>query len=339
MAGASSAAISKGPFLILGCGSIGKRHIGNLRRLGAEKIFAFDIREDRRQEAAGQFGVEVFSHLETAFQRGIQAAFICTPSHLHVKQALEAAKAGCHLFIEKPLAASMDGVDELISEVRKRRVVGMVGCNFRFHPGLQRVKALMSEGAIGKILSARAEFGQYLPDWHPWEDYRSGYSAQRKLGGGVVLDRIHEIDYLRWLLGDAVAVCAMTGHLSELEIDSEDNAEIIIRFRSGTVGSVHLDYVRRAHECSLSLTGEGGMILWSYTDHSVRWYLAKEHAWHAMRWPHYDGNTMYLDELRHFLKALEGEESPEQSLEDAKAALAIALAAKRASAEERTVLL
>ncbi|MBI4305287.1 MAG: Gfo/Idh/MocA family oxidoreductase [Chloroflexi bacterium] len=320
-------------FLVVGCGSIGTRHIGNLRKIGVQDIIAVDPREDRRLESARRFGIPVFADLDTALRQAVYAALICSPTRLHSSQALDAAKAGCHLFIEKPLSDSLEGIDELLDEIQRRHLMTLVGCNFRFHPGLRKVKALLHEGAVGRVVSGRAQFGQYLPDWHPWEDYRHGYSAQRALGGGVALDRIHEIDCMRWLLGDVTQVFAMMGHLSGLEIDTEDTAEILLRFASGALGSIHLDYVRRTYDCRLEIVGDCGTLQWCYQDHSVAWYLATDKQWRSLRWPGYDPNAAYLDEIEHFLKVLRGEEESEQDCRSARIPLEIVLAAKSRAAD------
>ena len=182
--------------LVVGCGSIGQRHIGNLQRLGIENILAVEPREDQRKAVADRFGIEAAGDLPSALARGAFAALICTPSRLHLGQALAAAEAGCHLFVEKPVANSLEGLERLIETVESRRLASLVGCNFRFHPGLRRVKQLIEDGSIGKVISARADFGQYLPDWHPWEDYRKGYSANRSMGGGVLLVLYDEVKKL-----------------------------------------------------------------------------------------------------------------------------------------------
>jgi predicted dehydrogenase len=189
------------------------------------------------------------------------------------------------------------------------------------------------------MVSARAQFGQYLPDWHPWEDYRKGYSAQRGLGGGVVLDRIHELDYLTWLMGDATAVTALVGHLSHLEIDTEDTAEILLQFANGAFGSVHLDYVRRSYDCALEVIGDQGTIQWCYQDHEVRWQTAGKASWETHRWPDYDGNAMYVEEMRHFLRALAGKEAPVLNLVAATRVIRLAQAAKLAGATRTWITL
>src|SRR5205085_2037070 len=245
------------------------------------------------------------------FESGLEGsgvALICTPTHLHVSGALAAARAGCHLFIEKPLGHSLECVDVLLEEIARRRLRTLVGCNFRFHPAMRELKRLVGDGVAGRLVSARAQFGQYLPDWHPWEDYRQGYSARREMGGGIVLDRVHELDYLRWLMGNVKEVCALTGRLSNLEIDSEDTAEILLRFESGAFGSVHMDYVRRDYDCRLEIIGEEGTLQWSYENHAVSWFTGRGRAWRRTEWPDYDPNDMYLEQMRHFLAVVEGNE-------------------------------
>ncbi len=317
---------------IIGCGSIGKRHLRNLKHLGFQELLAFDIQESRCQEVQKEYGVPAYRDRNEILDQRPQVAFICTPTRSHLEDAVWAARAGCHLFIEKPVADSLEGAAALLDLVEQRRLLTMVGCTFRFHPGLRQAKALVDQGALGTIISARAQFGQYLPDWHPWEDYRQGYSARRDLGGGVLLDRIHELDYLRWLLGEVTEVGALMGHLSHLEIDTEDTVEVLLRFARGAFGSIHLDYVRRLYDCSLEIIGDQGLVRWSYQDHRISWYLARDGVWSGQAWPRYDGNAMYLEQLRNFFQVLEGKESSALTAAEGYRVLAIALAAREAAA-------
>lgn len=327
-----------GRFFIAGCGSIGTRHLGNLRRLGVTNIVVFDEREGRRLEAAERWNVETTDNFDSGLD-GSRVALICTPTHLHVSGALVAARAGCHLFIEKPLGHSLECVDLLLDEIARRRLRTLVGCNFRFHPAMRELKRLVGEGIAGRLLSARAQFGQYLPDWHPWEDYRQSYSARQEMGGGIVLDRVHELDYLRWLMGNVKEVCALTGRLSSLEIDSEDTAEILLHFESGAFGSVHMDYVRRNYDCRLEIIGQEGTLQWSYENHAISWFTARDRSWHRREWPDYDPNDMYLEQMRHFLAVLDGREQSVHDVCEARRVLEIALAAKRSSSTRTFVVL
>jgi predicted dehydrogenase len=321
--------MSSPSIVVCGCGSIGKRHLRNLLALGVTSAIAADPRPERRHEVEEQFEIETRESLTAALERRPAAALICSPTSEHVPQALEAARAGCHLLIEKPLSHTLEGIAELRLETEARRLHAVVASNYRFHPGLRRLKELIDEGALGRVYCVRAHFGQYLPDWHPWEDYRLGYSAQTRLGGGAVLDRVHEIEYLMWLLGDVRQVFAMIDRLSALEIDSEDAAEIVLRFASGAIGSVHVDYLRRNYTCRLDVTAENGTAEWLFERDSLTWYSASDKTSNGVAWEARGPNAMYLDQMRHFLRVLAGEEAPEQDLAAAERVVRVALAIKQ----------
>lgn len=327
--------------LVIGCGSIGKRHLTNLLEAGVKAAGACDVRADRCREVKERFGIEAVQDLERAFACAPQVAFITTPTSLHVPLALLAAEHGCHLFIEKPLSDQMNpDVDRLLAVVRERQLMTMVACNLRFHPGLIAVKRLLQEGAIGRVVAARVEAGQYLPDWHPWEDYREGYSARRALGGGVILDAIHEIDYIRWLLGEVESVACFAGKLSHLAIETEDTAAILLRFVGGTIGQIHVDYLQRAYSRTCQLIGEEGTIRWDYDAGEVRWYSAGTNAWDVIaNPPGWQANQMYADEIQHVLRCLAGSEQPAVNIEEGTRVLGLALAAKASSQEGKIIWL
>jgi predicted dehydrogenase len=316
-------------FLVIGCGSIGRRHIGNLMALDAGEILAFDARDDRRREIESQFAVQAVNSLQDAWAQNPSVALITTPTSMHVPLAIEAAQRGCHLFVEKPLSDSLDGVDDLLDNVMNRHLVTLVGCNMRFHPGVIKVKELVDTGAIGRIVSARVEVGQYLPDWHPSEDYRLGYSSSKDLGGGVILDAIHELDYIRWLLGQVDAVACFAGKLSHLEINTEDTAAVLLRFTSGVIGELHMDYVQRAYSRTCQIIGEQGTVRWDYMTGEVRWYSAITREWRVFaNPPGWESNGMYVAELRHFLACLAGNDKSLVDVFEGALVLRLALAIK-----------
>ena len=326
-------------FLVVGCGSIGKRHIENLQILGISDLIAVDTQEKRRNEVETKFKIKTFPNVDAAFAHGMDVAIICTPNKYHVENAIRAAKSGCHLFIEKPLSDSPANLDTLLDEIEKRHLKTFVGCNFKFDPGMIYTKQLIDENSIGKVISVRSQFGQYLPNWHPWEDYRNTYSARKDLGGGVLLDRIHEINYLRWLLGEIKEVYALIGHLSQLDIDTEDVSEILARFCSGAFGSIHLDYIRPVYDCSLEVVGDKGIIQWKFQNHQVHWYRADEKMWQSKQWNEYDINQMYRDEMENFLGILQGEKRVENDIHEGIKDLQIIIAAKKSAIEKKPVLM
>ena len=325
-------------FLVLGCGSIGMRHIRNLAALNAGEILVHDPDEARAREAAIRFGAVECANLKHAWERGPDAVLITAPTHLHVPLALEAVGHGCHLFIEKPLSHRLEGTTDLIEAVQERDLVSLVGCNMRFHPGLMTVKKLVEEGAVGRPIAVRAQMGHYLPDWRPQQDYRTSYSAHRQQGGGIILDSIHELDYLGWLLGEIRDVACFWGKLSDLDIDAEDTAAIILRFASGVIGSVHLDYVQRTYRRTCQLIGDEGTVAWDYRNGEVRLCRTPDQEPEVHSSPSdWDPNCMYIDEMRHFLKCLTGEETTVQGVEDAAVTLRIALAALEAGESHRAI--
>lgn len=325
-------------FLVIGCGSIGKRHIRNLKFLNAGEIIAHDVRPERCLEVEREYNIQAYPRLEDALEQGPAVALICNPSSLHISSALSAAEAGCNLFIEKPLSHSIDSVDRLIEVVAQKRLVALVGCNMRFHRGVSLMKELLDKQEIGGVLAARVQAGFYLPDWHPTEDYRKSYSASKSLGGGAVLDGIHELDYIMWFLGGVRQVFSFAGKLSDLEVDVEDTAEILLKFETGTIAEVHLDFIQRVRGRSCQLIGETGTIIWDQKEAGVRLYSVEDGYWRFYPEPFdYSINEMYVREMQHFIKCVKGEERLIKDLRQAKSVLAVALAAKESARTGRVV--
>lgn len=326
-------------FLVVGCGSIGERHIRNLMALD-QQVEAYDVAENRLLEMQKKYEIKTYPSIEDALKDEKDAALICTPTSLHIQPALAAIRTGYHVFIEKPLSHTLDGVDELLKAAHQRNLVILVGCNMRFHSALIWIRKLLEEGSIGNVVAARVEFGQYLPDWHLWEDYRKGYSANRSLGGGIILDAIHELDYIHWFLGEVKEVFCFSGKLSHLEITTEDIAEILLKFESGAIAGVHLDYIQRSYQRSCELIGEEGTIIWNYNEGLVKHFSAAKKDWESFDVNRNEGiNQMYLREMQHFIKCVNGEETPMLDGEEGKRILQIALAAKKSSELGRSVIL
>lgn len=322
--------------VVVGGGSIGLRHAMNLRTLGVERIVAVDLDPARRERAEARLGMQTFARLGDALAGGCDLAIVATPPSTHVSVALEAARAGAHLFIEKPISHSREGIDELTHLVRERGLMGMVACNMRFHHGPATIKRLIEDEAIGTVISAMLDAGQYLPDWHPEEDHTRSYSAREELGGGVVLDGIHEIDYIRWILGEVRSVAALTSRRARLGIATESAADLLLEFASGVQATVHVDYVQRAYARSCKVIGDEGTVLWDISSGEVRWYRASERAWRSFPPPPgHDINDMYVAEMRHLLRCVAGLEAPLSPLDDGARVLEIALAARRAASERQ----
>lgn len=326
--------------VVIGAGSIGKRHLRNLLTLGVRSLAVCDPDPASRDTIAKELCLtQSYESLERAGLMKGDAVFIATPNHLHATQALFAAKQGCHLFVEKPLAHNRTHVEELCRVVDENRLVTMGGCNMRFYPAIQMLKSFLQESKIGRILYYRVEVGIYLPNWRPHLDYRKNYGAHRSQGGGSLLDMIHEIDYARWLFGDPVRVSGNCFKVSGLEIDTEDLAELIL-FHGDRVGSIHLDYLSHRYTRTVHIVGEKGDLFWDWHQRLVEWVDAATKSRNSFPLPeNYDLNQMYLDETRYFLECIRLQEETFFPIREAARVLEIALTAKESSEEERILKL
>lgn len=325
-------------FLIAGFGSIGRRHLRNLLALGERDIVFF--RSNRStlpdDEIAG-FPVE--TRLDAALAHRPDAVIIANPTALHLDVAIPAAEAGCAILLEKPVADTWDRVPELEAAVRRGKARVLVGFQFRFHPTLRRAVGLLAEGAIGQPVAARAHWGEYLPGWHPWEDYHQSYAARPDLGGGVILTLSHPFDYLRMLLGEVEALWALTTGQSRLGVPVEDTAEIGLRFNSGgdaagAIASVHLDYLQQPATHALEIIGSNGTLRWNNADGSLTWFRGGAQGWQIETPPQgFERNWLFMEEMRNFIAVARGEAEPVCTLKDGLRALEIALAARASAAD------
>lgn len=294
--------------LIAGCGSIGQRHGRNLHKLGLRDLLLVDLDKDRAEAVARDLNARSFAILEHAYDEKPDVALICSPTSIHLPISWQALRRNCHIFVEKPLSDSMQGVSEFIEAAEMRRRVLLVGYNFRFDAVLSQVHQWVSEGTVGRITSARFHFGSYLPWRHPWEDYRWGYGARRELGGGVILDAVHELDMAVWLFGLPETIYCAGGTYSDLEINVEDTAEIVMSYADKVV-SVHLDYIQRPAERWCEIIGTDGRIHADVFGRSARYFDVESRTWKRA-----EGlgtlEESYKAEMRHLIDCVEGRAMP-----------------------------
>lgn len=323
--------------LVVGCGSIGKRHLRNLQEIGVEKVGAVDTREDRREEVRELLGIgSIYGTTEDALADGYDAVVVGVPTAYHTAVARSAVRAGAHVLVEKPVSNREDGLVDLLSEAGERNLVFMVGYTYRFWPPLQAVKQLLDDGAIGRPYAAQITFSEYLPDWHPWEDYRRWFMASKEQGGGAILDESHTIDIARWLFGEIDSVMAVNGKFSHLEIDADDLATIIATFKSGLIGTIHMDIFGRQPRKDMAIIGERGNITWDFYANQVKLQdptRKVEQSWSFSC----ERNDMFVSEVRHWLDCVEGRATPPADGHDALRTLHVILAAIESSDTGRRV--
>ncbi|MBS1189839.1 MAG: oxidoreductase domain protein [Rhodocyclaceae bacterium] len=323
--------------LIAGHGSIGKRHL----RIVRDDLPDADIRVLRHQPAATtpDLADGCFSGLADALAFLPQIAILATPAPYHLDAALALADQGCHLLIEKPLAHTSTGVQPLLALARRRGIALQVGYNLRFLPSLARFRELIQAGAIGRVLSVRCEIGQYLPSWRPDTDYRKAVSANASLGGGVLLELSHELDYLRWIFGEVAWVQAWLGRLSNLEIDVEDTAHLTLGFETdgagaGPVAALSLDFLRRDTTRQCLAIGEGGSLRWNALAGSVEQLVAGSSEWEAVFVHRHQRDDSYIAQWHAFLDGVRNSGAPLVSGDDGLAVLRIIDAARASAAAQ-----
>ena len=324
--------------LIVGLGSIGRRHLINLRALVPSADITLLRRPTSRPDGCQTLANRVVYTIDHALRFSPQFAILSNPAPKHISVGMSLAKNGVHLCIEKPLSHSLDGVDDLITTCQKLNLTLVVAYHLRFCRSLRAVVAAVREGRIGRPMGLRAEVGQYLPEWRENVDYRNAVSARRELGGGVLLELSHELDYANWIIGAPVSVTAHIGRLSNLDVDVEDYAEINLRFANGAIGNIHLDMVQRPSTRSCKVYGTDGTIVWNGLVQRADYFNVENGEWSELCSPdETSGRQAYITMLEHFLACVRGEAAPLIDGLQGKQALEVALAARRAAEEKREV--
>lgn len=325
--------------LIAGLGSIGQRHARNLRVLLGDGVELIAYRRRGRPHVItdamaiepgaaveARYNIRAWERLDRALDERPDATIVCNPSSLHLDVARAALAAGSHVLIEKPLSHSWDGVEGLIDAADRGRLVAAVAYQMRFHPALLRARDALCRRALGAIRSVRAVWHEYLPDAHPYEDYRESYAARADLGGGVLRCFIHEFDYLYWFFGLPVAVSTTGGNSGALEVDVEDRAQTRLQYTIGgrdVAVDVDLSFSSRDRVRTVDFAGDDGTL----------------HVDLNAPLPGFDRNQLFLDELRDFLGAIEGRHAPAVPVRHGAQSLRVALAARQSLHGGRPVTL
>ena len=324
--------------LFIGLGSIGKRHLRLLNETRSVENICWRSGEGRYANAFdAKYNIKVFKDLGQAIQENPDFAIIANPTALHVETATAIAQAEIPFLIEKPVSDRLEGIEVLKKIVQDKNLPAMVGFQMRHHPGYKELIKLIKSGKIGQPLNFQGYVGQYLPDWRPDADYRESYSARKNLGGGVILDLCHEIDIAISILGQADKVSCICGHYSDLEIETEDMADITLEHKGNRLSHIHLNYLERNYEWVTRVMGTSGTVIWDYG----RGYVdIIQTDGTTKRWNDPDGferDWVYQDQIKQWLEVLEGKTAPAVDLDAGIAVTQVALAAKRSSEEKRHI--
>jgi predicted dehydrogenase len=327
--------------LFIGLGSIGQRHLRNLVSLlpsvelmAVRSTRSAPVLSNTNQVIKGvsikdKYQISEFDTLDLALSQKPDLVFITNPTSMHINTAQEALKSGAYVFIEKPVSHNNRGVEKLLAlecSFGKKKIC--VGYQFRFNPALQFLEKILKEKIIGNIVGAQLVNGEYMPEWHPYEDYRESYAARQELGGGALVTQIHDFDYAAWLFGLPSTIFAVGGQLSDLEVDVEDSVQILMNCKNTPV-SIQLDYLQWPPRRDIFITGDKGSIHCDLSSMEVIVNQRETSEVETHTFPDFDRNNLFLDEIKNFLAFVNGREVPKVDLKEGLVSLKVALAAKK----------
>jgi predicted dehydrogenase len=298
---------------VLGAGSIGRRHLRGLEslknELGIEELRVYDPNPERISQALAEAPTIVSSDGMESAVTGADALFFCMPTSLHIPCFNEAKDYGVFsAFFEKPLSHSIAGCEQMLRDQSNRERKVVVGYMLHYHPVLNRAKQIIASGQLGRILSVRAEAGFYLPNWHPWEDYRDFYMSDKLGGGGALLDISHEINYLQWLFGDIVEVQGLMATISDLEITSDDFSAAICKFRNGIIGQIQLDLLQFEESRNCKVIGTRGIMNFDLVTNEIRCNAVDNFEWNVEK-VDVEFDKIYHVEYRNVINHFRAEDS------------------------------
>jgi predicted dehydrogenase len=336
--------------LVIGYGSIGRRHILNLLKYTNFKILLLSKRKKiSKNDFKGisqnilSSRLEISHSLEKSLLLNPKIAFISNETSKHISVGIKLAKKGIDIFIEKPLSNSSNGIKQFEKIIIDKKLISMVGCNFRFFPPFKEIKKLLNKKITGKTYSIQLENSSYLPDWHPYENYEKGYAAKKNLGGGVTLTQIHELDYLCWFFGLPIEVTTIMDKISSLKINVDDISESILKFANSSIAKIHLDFIQKPSYKSCKIIGSKGIISWNSDENEIKFFDSKKQKWNKhkilnnYKLSSKKINQMYVDELIYFLNCVKKRNQPMNNISEARTILNVALSMKKSSNLKKTI--
>jgi predicted dehydrogenase len=324
--------------LILGTGSVGKRHARNLHEMGCT-LACMDPRADRLQEmaAAGIALTAAYRSVEEAWNQAasFDGVVVASPPRFHVEQCLAALEHRLPVLLEKPVSPDLESALRLEQEVGRCRIPLLLGYTWRWWPSLLRVRELLAEGVVGALRHVTFTMAAHLADWHPWERYQDFFMASRELGGGALLDESHWLDLMLWYFGRPDSIFATVDKLSDLEIDSDDNVDMVASYPGNHLRVVlHLDLFRRPHEKSIQFVGENGTLVWE--PNQIKIGKTLDPHWKIERFSQ-ERNDMFVAVAREFLEVLDGRPVRTCTIADGVQVLRVVEAARRSSRERCSI--
>lgn len=288
------------PLLVIGAGSIGERHIGILQGLGYQNIHVFRQRLLPLRTVAND-SVHSFTDWSETHDIKPYAAIICTPTAQHLAQAQACVLQGMHVLVEKPLSDTLAGINALQEAAHQHQKLVQVAYMLRYHPLMQQLKTMIDEERFGRLVSFSTSWAEYLPHWHPWEDYRISYAARRELGGGVALTLSHDLDIVSWLVGELPKHYQKTfNYRSQLEVNVEAGAAFLLEYPSGVTGVVQLNYYQKTPKRTYELVFDEALVTLDYFKNEIT--IQTPNTTEVIKNEGFERNQMFESQAIAFLK-------------------------------------
>jgi len=293
--------------LVIGVGSVGKRHLLNLKNMNC-KLSGMDPNSERLREVSTEVSlVFQFTSLEQIekYWHEFDGVIVCSPPKFHKEQCIISAQKNIPILLEKPLTKDLEEGMELYNALNKLNGKLLLGYTYRWWRPLIEFRKKIQNGEIGKPLHAKFFMSAHLADWHPWERYQDFFMASKELGGGALLDESHFIDLMIWIFGVPESIYASVEKISNLDIETDDNVDMVIKYENGLRITIHLDLYGRPHEKYISVVGDNGTLEWSFDPNQIRYSKDIGNNWEEQNF-NLERNDMFIDVAKEFIKVIDG---------------------------------
>ena len=322
--------------LIVGFGSIGRQHLEFVRKKGYQEVIVCIHNENKVEKIAEQYSVTCISSIDEGISSNPEFAIVCDPTSQHVQTSMRILKADIPVLLEKPITNNFHDLNKITNLVDNCKVPFLVGFQMRHHPHFKIIKQVIKSGELGSPLSLRGCVGQYLPNWRSKSDYRRSSSSISSLGGGVILDLSHEIDIALQIMGNPIEVFSFSDKYSDLDIETEDIADIVMRHEAGQ-SSIHLNYVERKYMWITTITFSRGSLIWDYGSGKLEKVDESGHKTILGPDLNITRDELFLNQLDYFIKLLDGGKFPKSDLVASINATKVCLMAKKSVDDGTTI--
>ncbi len=328
-------------YLFFGSGSIGRRHMKNLRSIYGNSIeimaFKSGVYPDEPDDFLMELNVKLFYQEEDAFKQSPDIVFVTNPTFLHVKTIKKALLNNCHVFVEKPISINMEELDEIEKKANEKGLIVFIGYCLRYNAVINKCKQLLVENILGELYDIVISFNHSLINLHPWRNIKDIYRYKKEAGGDVALEFSHEIDYFLWMFGRPKLLTGFIQHTGKFENNTEDYFNVIMQLKTGTYAQISLNYLSNYPERKCQIVGENGVIKFDLMGNSLSIFHRKNNKPIDFKFDNTITETMYLDEIKNFMFCVNNNKQSPINIKDSKCILKLIDLARKSNDLKKTI--